>query len=651
MKAQELWNEFCKEKKIDPATPYEAWAFGGDDPDGLASLVMRGIKTATASGYDLYELDGEEEEMPKEGDYSVILDHAEEACCVIRTIRTRVIPFDEVDEEQAYKEGEGDRSLAYWRKVHEDFFTKDYGNYGLKFEKDSRILCEEFELLYLASAQQRKLALQEIFTRCGYYGALDGLLAMDQWGGLPEDGCEYRMKLQSFLDEQRRALYVSEEADRLAAYYEKHPVGDDPMENAQVREFLRDRRYYLRVPADLSGEFEEKKGQAVNAWMKAREEQNFEIFRPYMEQVFELRKKIALALEPEKDPFATLLDLTDEGIDLGTVSREFEVLRAGIVDILHKIQNSGVKIDDAFLEKEQDPDVMFEVGRQMARELGYEDSKGGYFDKVLHAFSATVGPRDSRVCFHKHGKPALLYTILHESGHSMYGYSSDEKVVEAGLYDGIPGAFHESQSRFVENFIGRSKAYIHHVYPRLAAKIPDYGKVSEEEFYKAINKVHPSAVRTTADEVTYSLHVIIRFELERDWFAGKITTEQMRDAWNDKYEAYLGVRPENDTQGILQDMHWTGDWIGYFQSYAIGNIYDGQIYEAMQKDIPDMYDQISVGKFDQVMGWLKEHLWRYGRSMTASELMEKTTGKALDAKPFIEYLDKKYGEIYGWNKA
>ena len=152
MKAQELWNEFCKEKKVDPATPYEAWAFGGD-PDGLAKLVMQGIKTATASGYDLYEVDDDEEPMPQEGDYSVILNQAEEACCVIRTIRTRVLPFDRVDEEQAYKEGEGDRSLAYWRKVHEDFFTKDYANYGLTFTKDSRILCEEFELLYLAPTQ------------------------------------------------------------------------------------------------------------------------------------------------------------------------------------------------------------------------------------------------------------------------------------------------------------------------------------------------------------------------------------------------------------------------------------------------------------------------------------------------------------------
>lgn len=498
-------------------------------------------------------------------------------------------------------------------------------------------------------AEERKRALNTITVRCGYFDAMEGLFIMDQWGSLPEEGSDYRTQIQTFLDAQRRMLYVTPEADELAAYYEEHPCGEDPMENAQVRNFLKSRHYYLRVPADLSREFEEKKAKAISAWRRARQEQDFSIFCPYMEQMFELRKRIALATEPDEDPFVTLLDLDESGLNLEQVNHEFEVLRNGTLDILQKIQNSGVQIDDSFLEKEQDPDVMFEVGKQLAREMGYEEAKGGYYDKVPHAFSPVLGPRDSRICVNRHGKFSLLYTILHECGHSMYSYSSDEEVAEAGLFGGIVGAFHESQSRFFENLIGRSREYIHHIYPLLVKNFPDIKAVSEEDFYKAVNKVKPGPIRTSADEITYNLHIIIRYELERDWFAGKITAAQMRDAWNDKYEKYLGVRPENDCQGILQDMHWTGDWIAYFQSYSIGNIYDGQILETILKEIPDMYDQISRGEFGQIMEWLKEHFWRFGRSKREAELMEKVTGKALDAKPFINYLNEKYSKIYGWD--
>lgn len=498
------------------------------------------------------------------------------------------------------------------------------------------------------NAEDRKRTLNSITVRCGYYDSIEGLFIMDQWGSLPEEGSDYRIQMQTFLDAQRRMLYVTPEADEIAAYYEEHPCGEDAIENAQVRIFLKNRHYFLRVPAELSREYEEKKAQAINAWRKARQEQDFSIFCPYMEQMFELRKQIALATEPDADPFVTLLDLDEAGLTMEQVDRELAALRDGTMEILQKIRNSGVEIDNSFLEKEQDPDVVLEVGKQMIREIGYEEEKGGFYEKVPHAFSTVLGPRDSRICVSKSGRFLLLYTILHECGHSMYSYSSDEKVAEAGLYGGVVGAFHESQSRFVENMIGRSREYIHHIYPLWVEKFPDYANIPEEDFYRAVNKVKPGPVRGSADEITYNLHIIIRYELERDWFAGKITAAQMRDAWNEKYEKYLGVRPENDCQGILQDMHWTGDWIAYFQSYAIGNIYDGQILEAILKDIPDMYDRINRGEFDRIAEWLEEHFWKFGRSRQEAEMMQEATGSMLDAKPFIRYLDQKYSRIYGW---
>ena len=498
------------------------------------------------------------------------------------------------------------------------------------------------------NAQERKEALQHIYTVSGYLSSVGGILGIDQWGGLPDGGVPYRLKVNSFLDQQRRQLYFTPEAEELAAYCKANPQGETDIETAQIRGFLKQRSFYRDVPGQLLEEFNRKRVESMTAWKQAREARDFEIFKPYMESVFELRRKIALALRPGEDPFATLVDLTDEGLKIDQISAEFEKLRQGIVQIRRKIEASGLEIDNGFLRQEQNPDDMMNFAKALAREIGYRDDMGGYNEKVIHAFSSTVGPRDARISVGKHGRPSLMMTVLHESGHSMYGYSSNEAVAEAGLYGGISGGFHEGQARFIENFIGRSRAYIHHIYPNLAEMFPAYGAVSEEDFYRGLNKVASTLKRTDADEVTYNLHVIIRFELERDYFAGKLTIDQMKDAWNDKYEAYLGIRPQNDTEGILQDMHWTGSWIGYFQSYALGNIYDGMIYHAIRKDLPDFSELVERGEFAPIIGWLTEHIWQYGRSVTAMDLLEKFSPKGLDAQPLLDYLDDKFGKIYGW---
>ena len=498
------------------------------------------------------------------------------------------------------------------------------------------------------NAQERKEALQHICTVSGYLGSIGGVLGIDQWGGLPEKGVPYRVEVNEYLNQQRRALYFTPEADELEAYYRETPVGANDIETAQIRGFLNQRSFFRDVPANLLEEFNRKRVESMNAWKQAREAKDFEIFKPHMEAVFELRRQIALALRPGEDPFATLVDLTDEGLKIEEISAEFEKLRRGIVEIRKKIEKSGVEINNDFLRREQNPEDMMNLAKDLAREVGYRDDMGGYNEKVIHAFSSTVGPRDARISTAKHGRPSLLMTILHESGHSMYGYSSNEDVVHAGLYGGISGGFHEGQARFVENFIGRSRGYIHHIYPRLAETFPAYAAVSEEDFYRGLNKVASTLKRTDADEVTYNLHVIIRFELERDYFAGRLTIDQMKDAWDDKYEQYLGIRPQNDLEGILQDMHWTGSWIGYFQSYALGNIYDGMIYNAIRKDLPNFSELVEVGNFAPIIAWLTENIWQYGRSVTAMDLLKKFSPQGLDAQPLLDYLDDKFGRIYGW---
>ena len=498
------------------------------------------------------------------------------------------------------------------------------------------------------NAQERKAALQKIYTVSGYLGSIGGVLGIDQWGGLPEAGVAYRVKVNEYMNEQRRALYFTPESDELEAYFKENPFGENEIETAQIRGFLKQRSFFRDVPGDLLEEFNRKRVESMTAWKQAREAQDFEIFKPYMEAVFELRRQIALALRPGEDPFATLVDLTDEGLKIDQISAAFEKLRQGIVEIRRKIEKSGLEINDDFLRQRQDPEDMMNFSKALAREMGYRDDMGGYNEKVIHAFSSTVGPRDARISVGKSGSPSLMMTVLHESGHSMYGYSSNEAVAEAGLYGGISGGFHEGQARFIENFIGRSRSYIHHIYPKLAETFPAYGEVSEEDFYRGFNKVASTYKRTDADEVTYNLHVIIRFELERDYFAGKLTIDQMKEAWNDKYEEYLGIRPRNDTEGILQDMHWTGSWIGYFQSYALGNIYDGLIYNAIRKDLPNFHELVERGEFAPIIAWLTENIWQYGRSVTAMELLKKFSPEGLDPQPLLDYLEEKFGRIYGW---
>ncbi len=498
------------------------------------------------------------------------------------------------------------------------------------------------------NAQERKAALQNIYTLSGYYNSISGVLGIDQWGGLPDAGVPYRLQVNDFLNDQKRALYFTSDADELASYYKEHPVGENDIETAQIRGFLKQRSFYQDVPKELLDAFNRKRVESMTAWKQAREAKDFNIFKPYMKDVFELRRQIALALRPDADPFATLVDLTDEGLSVDNISTQFQKLREGIVEIRRKIEKSGMKIDNSFLKQEHNAEDMMNFAKELASEIGYRDDMGGYNEKVIHAFSSTIGPRDARISTAKHGRLSLMTTVLHESGHSMYGYSSNEAVVNAGLYGGISGGFHEGQARFVENFIGRSRAYIHHIYPKLLETFPAYAAISEEEFYRGFNKVASTCKRTEADEVTYNLHVIIRFELERDYFAGKLMIDEMRDAWNDKYEAYLGIRPQNDTEGILQDMHWTGSWIGYFQSYALGNIYDGMIYNAIRKDLPNFSGLVERGEFAPIIHWLTDHIWQYGRSVTTMDLLNKFSDKGLDAQPLLDYLDDKFGRLYGW---
>ena len=421
---------------------------------------------------------------------------------------------------------------------------------------------------------------------------------------------------------------------------------EDEVERGLIRTFLFRYRNATRTPADLTRKYSLLKADTMNAWKLAREKQDFQIFLPWLEQAFSLKKQIALAVDPDAPAFDTLVGLNDEGACCQEISREFDVLSAGLSDLLARIQASSVKPDLSLLSLEEDPARMEAFAQRLARESGYKDSRGGFNNRVVHGFSSFMGPRDGRVSTPRNGSFNLIFTYLHEAGHAMYSSGGSERINAANMWGGIEGGFQEAMARFNENMVGRSHAYWEYYYPQLQQEFPAFRGVSLDQFYQTMNAVRPSLKRIAADEVTYSLHVILRYELERDYFSGKLAAKDMEDRWNELCQKYLGIRPSNATEGVLQDMHWAGDYIGYFQSYALGNLYGGQILEAVRRDLPDLDAQLAQGSFDKLNGWLDQNVRQYGCCYTAGQLAEKISGKSLDAQPFLKYLEEKYSALY-----
>lgn len=489
--------------------------------------------------------------------------------------------------------------------------------------------------------------LKKINNQLKYYKTLETLMDLDQWALLPKQGAEYRKQVASFVAGQKAELMQTEEVKNIVKYFSIYDLEkvNDYVEKGLIRNFLFRYNYTSRVPKEKLQQISELKAITTGKWLEAKEKSDYNIFKPYLKKVFKLKREIAQYIDPDKNPFEVLVTITDEGISYAHIIREFAKVKAGIKIILEKINSSQVVIDDTILKTEQNPKLMEELAKELIGELGYKAEKGA-FSKVPHAFTSFMGPKDARISTNSSGFVNLLFTYIHESGHAMYAYGGSDKVNEANMFGGNEGGFHEAQARFYENIIGRSYEYWKYTYPKLQKKFKAFSEIELDDFYKAINKVQPNVKRTISDEVTYSLHPIIRFELEKELFEGSLSFDDLPKAWNDKYEEYLGIRPANDAEGVLQDMHWAGDYIGYFQSYALGNIYDGQIRSAILKQIPDFYNRIEKGDFKTISNWFEKNIYCYSNCLTGEEIIKKLTGETLNADYFLQYLNDKYKAIY-----
>ena len=483
--------------------------------------------------------------------------------------------------------------------------------------------------------------LRAIFHRLDEYRSLEGLFRYDQWTSLPPDGASWRAGLAARIAEDKAALLASREAKAAAEYFLAMPpeeVGGE-IDRAQARIFLSEYRKTAGVPAELLREHNRLKAPVAAAWREAKAKKDYSLFAPWLEKAFNVRARMALAAAPDRDVFATIVEETDEGFSLTQICRELEKLRDGVTALLKKITSRETV---EFLSVEHDPDAVTAFGKKLAFWNGLDPRRVTFNDRGVHGLTNRPGPRDARISWARNGRLDAVFTLLHEGGHAMYSTRTDENLAEAGLWGGVTGAVHEGVARFYENIVGRSREYWQWHYPELQNALPAFKSVSCEEFYAGINAVRPSARRISADEVTYSLHIIIRFELERAFFAGELKAADMAAAWNEKYQRLLGVTPRDDAEGILQDMHWAGDYIGYFQSYAIGNIIGGQLRAALLRDVPNAFANLSRGNIAPLDSWMQEKVFRHGRALAAPELLKRATGEELDARAYLDYLNEKY---------
>ena len=411
-----------------------------------------------------------------------------------------------------------------------------------------------------------------------------------------------------------------------------------------------------KLPEELVAEIAKQQAITVDVWKKAKAAKNFSMFKPELEKLVELEKKAAEILMKVKEtatPYDALIDIFEPKMTTKTITKVFNELREGLVSLLKKCENAPKQPDVSILKRKVPIDVQKKIAKALAQVVGYDiESReaGGRIDETEHPF--TTGYYDDvRITTHYYEDnfASSIFSVLHEAGHALYEQNLKKEWMFQPVGTGCSSGFHESQSRFVENIIGRSREFWVYFLPKLKEIAGNIlSDVDLETFVHAVNQVKPSKIRVEADEVTYGLHIIIRFNMERDLFADKIMVKELPEIWNQNYKEYLGVEIENDSEGVMQDTHWASGSYGYFPSYALGNIYSGQILSAMEKDLKNWREQVAKGNVTKVKEWLVKNVHAYGNLYDPEELIRKITGKELDVKPYLNYLNRKYSKLYGF---
>jgi carboxypeptidase Taq len=460
---------------------------------------------------------------------------------------------------------------------------------------------------------------------------------------MPPAGGPVRAHQLAIVDRLGHELAIDAEVGRLlgelAAYEESLRYESD--EASLIRVARRDWERARRVPPELSAEITRTASEAMEAWVHARASSDFASFRPWLERTLQLKRRYVDCFEPEDDPYDVVLEDYEPGMRTAEVRAVFDRLKEVLPSLVDAAADGE---DDPFMHGPFPEERQRQLSLELLRAWGF-DEQAWRLDKTVHPFCSSSGSHDIRLTTrYAEGDLTSLFTAMHEMGHGLYEFGVDDALERTPLGSGCSSALHESQSRLWENVVGRSLPFWRWFYPRLQAAFPEaLGNVELERFHRAVNRVRRSYIRVDADEATYGLHIILRFELEQELLAGSLAVADLPEAWNARFREYLGVDVPDDRLGVLQDVHWSGGSFGYFPTYQLGNVVSVQIWERVREALPDVEGQIERGEFAELGGWLREHVYRHGRKFTPRELLERVVGGPIDPEPYIRYLESKFG--------
>jgi carboxypeptidase Taq len=508
-------------------------------------------------------------------------------------------------------------------------------------------------------ASERLERLREIDREYRLLGHASAVLHWDQETYIPEAAVRERADqlalLSGLMHDRITRTEIGELLVSLGISFESDPIPLVPatfseIDRAFLRELARLYRRNVKIPRRVVTELARQTSIGQRVWIEARKAADFSRFSGQLATILELVREVGSCLGYQEHPYDPLLDEYEPWMKTAELEEVFAGLREGLKKLLERIRASGKSVDVEFLRRNYGIEKQKSFSLKVLETIGY-DFRRGRLDESAHPFTTSLGSSDVRITtrYNSTFLPAGIFGTIHECGHGLYELGFEEALQGTLLADGASLGMHESQSRMWENLIGRSLPFWHHFYPQLQELFPETLEgVDLPRFYEGINRVSPSLIRVEADEVTYNLHIVLRFELEKQLVTESLSVEDLPEAWSAGMEELLGLSPPDDAQGVLQDIHWSGGMIGYFPTYALGNLYAAQLFYALSREISDWGKQVGQGRFDTILDWLRGNVHRHGRMYSARKLCERITGESLNPRYLLGHLENKFGEIYGF---
>ena len=482
-------------------------------------------------------------------------------------------------------------------------------------------------------------------TMAAYHHAL-GVVYLDAATAAPKNSWEGRGKTMEVMSRITYELSSKPENGELYDFLMAHAGELDDQTRREVEVLQKSYNQTKRIPAEEYVAYSVLMNESEVAWTKAKNEDDFDAFAPYLEKIVDFNRRFAGYYNADMAPYDALLNEYEEGLNMQTLDAFFAQLRETIVPLIAKIQQKP-QIDDSFIHGHFPVETQRKFSDYLMEVMGMDRGHCGIAE-TEHPFTTNFNNKDVRITTHYYEDNLVssMFSVIHEGGHALYELGADDCYNYTALSGGVSMSIHESQSRFYENIIGRSEAFVKAIFAKTKELFPTQLEgVDETMFYRAINKAEPSLIRTEADELTYALHIMVRYEIEKMLIAGTLEVKDVPAQWNKLYKEYLGVDVPSNAKGCLQDMHWSGGMIGYFPSYALGSAYGAQMLSKMEEDLGDVYGDVAKGDLSKVTGWLKEHIHRHASLRKPGELFESVCGK-FDARYYTDYLTAKFSKLY-----